>query len=193
MEIKELKTERLYRAGRELDALMAEKVMGWKWVRTKKSEWFTTGEGRDSGSANRMRQRLAWMISPEDFVDSDEMTLCEISDSSGKNIINTEYKPLHELGYGGYEFPDWGMPKHYSTSISDAWEVAQKLCENNRVDILANDGEQKATAPEGEDIVNEDGACQVSVINFDGGNEVWANAETAPLAICRAALKSVGK
>lgn len=61
----------------------------------------------------------------------------------------------------------------YSTNISDAWQVVKSLKDKYRVDLVV-------------DVVD----CYVAVM--DSENMYEAFAQTAPMAICLAALKAVG-
>lgn len=125
--------------GRELDALVAEKVMGW----------------------------------------SD----CKASDEHGCAIGYTPYWKRET--YGCEVVP------YYSTSISDAWEIVEKISQKE--------------SPSGDcfhffiDKDDEDYWCcfDSRVPHKDGGMNVIdrfeANSNSAPHAICLAALKAVGE
>lgn len=129
-------------AGRELDALIAVKLLGWA-----KAEY----DGH-------------CMIGPP------------LSDSR-----------IHWAAeWDSYGCPHW-MP-HYSTEIAAAWEVVEKMGMPFRImkswDLIGGKGEGWAVS------WCKDGECECFMGDIDGlcpqGNEIWA--ETAPLAICRAAL-----
>ena len=64
----------------------------------------------------------------------------------------------------------------YSTDIKDAWEVVEKLCNENGCDILK-------VCKRDPELLRGEWSC-----NFGLGCEAFG--ETAPLAICRAALLS---
>ena len=126
------------KAGRELDALIAEKVMGHSVFNTGK-------EGRPSHGAPHSavifgKNRLAMCV-------------------------------LHEDGEGATTM----IVPHYSTRIADAWLVVEKF-EMFRLNNVY-DGFQ----------------CKVMGYDADGEwIEAWyEKADTAPLAICLAALKAV--
>jgi hypothetical protein len=102
------------KAGRELDALVAEKIMGWK---------VEYGE-----------------LGHEHFTENGEI----------------KFLPF------------------YSTNISDAWEVVEKF------DDISVSKDKKEFL------------CEIVVFNGNIGRVYEAYAETAPLAICLAALKAVG-
>jgi hypothetical protein len=123
-------------AGRELDAIIAEKVMGGKHV--KESVPYT-------------------MIDP---YTSEEMELFDHRD------------------YWEFPQPDWkGLPlPRFSTSIADAWLVVEKLVGRGRVFIVKGDGLRTGNNPKW-------------TVLCDGVERV--DADTAPLAICLAALKAV--
>jgi hypothetical protein len=125
-------------AGRELDALVAEKVMGLRRV-TEYSEEF------------------AYPHYPGDFVNSD-----------GHRVFSSFDEPTHQL------------PK-YSSDISAAWEVVEKFIKFNPF-WEENDSlwfDLSPTKPPG------------WYCNF-GDSSTSVYADTAPLAICLAALKAVG-
>ena len=119
-------------AGRELDALVAEKVLGWLQVRKQMI-------------ANAMGQPVM-----EDFVG-----------------LPTASAASPQL-----------IPR-YSTMIQEAWKVADALRERSQfVAVLSGLGPQGV----------QPWICK---INRDGGF-IEERADTAPLAICLGALKSVG-
>ena len=81
-----------------------------------------------------------------------------------------------------------GHPSCYSTNIAAAWEAATKIVDDTGATMLLND----YGGPEGNferyccDFVKEHNPAEGGV---SWGAEGWAN--TAPLAICRAALKVI--
>lgn len=119
-------------AGPELDALVAEKVMGWEWKTNP-----ITGTSR---------------LMP----------------------------PSHFLRLGDLIFPHM----HYSTEIVAAWEVVQKLYEKGLIVCITLDRDEQRYGPV---------ECCVEDDKRKRGNTMiaLAYALTAPLAICRAALKVV--
>ena len=125
------------KAGRELDALVAEKVMGKK-VR------------RLSGNL------YCWEY-------------------------DGDYENLHGLAQP--------IPT-YSTDISAAWEVVNKLC---NWDVDDNMLILKGQGPDLENHGDEEAEWWEAEINGDfWGSPANAEAETAPLVICLVALKAVG-
>jgi len=116
-------------AGRELDALVAEKVMGWC-------------VGSD-GEEVFYDDKRGWVCKPH----------C---------------KPIISQGIVAY----------YSTSISAAWEVVEKLAVSGKCSFAI------------ERFRNKPYSWQVE---FGLGVGWTVYADTAPLAICLAALKAVGK
>ena len=134
-------------AGRELDALVAEKVMGWRW--------FRPGDAGEDGY-------------PVDF-------WC---DAAGDLT-----------GWCDRPWPDdteqWGdAPALFSArgtwqpsqNIEVAWEVVEKLARRGFIASVASDGADRWVADFAADPL-------VTVCTY---------APTAPLAICRAALKAAG-
>lgn len=79
-----------------------------------------------------------------------------------------------------HKYVDKGIPDnmpHYSTNIADAWRVVEKLQENDWeviIETRSNETEVKAKGRMG------------------GWIDMYGIAETAPLAICLAALKACG-
>lgn len=135
-------------AGRELDALVAEKVMGWVNVACLNGGNTPTGE-------------------PDDDWNRDAR--------NDPRHGGTGIPQVHRL-----EVPD------YSTQINDAWEVVEKLKRDGWNVSLGGDNGW---------------GCTIYKIHAQGGknfSSTWEesfgpiNAETAPLAICLAALKAVG-
>jgi hypothetical protein len=153
-------------AGAELDALVAEKVMGWRWVKARPVEWFTTGFGRNSCAANRLRQDIAWMVSPERLGEEGFCGFYEIVERPEQTILNTSYNSLPGEAR-------WGYPSPFSTSIESAWGVAEQMGMWVGPHVKGNGNQEGWEAGVGWE---------------DGGP--WAHAKTAPLAICRAALKA---
>lgn len=120
------------KAGRELDALMAEYVMGWNWG--------DTGKGLEG-------------LMPPDKHSTFILTLT--FDSSGL----------------------WGGMPHYSTNIADAWKVVEKMENTHRFSLHRT--------------VKENG-WQVIFWDIETDAHRSLVAETAPLAICLAALRCKG-
>lgn len=86
--------------GRELDALMAEKVMGWDWYTVVGINVLLP-----PGHHYRERSVLATVGKHGTEDDIDSMRFCSSRD-------------------GGYQMP---IVPHYSTDIAAAWEVVEKL------------------------------------------------------------------
>lgn len=118
--------------GRELDSLVAEKVMGWKW-----------------------NEHTAW--SP--------------SGSTCARVSDVGCPPID---------PWWWLP-YYSSDISAAWEVVEKFRGFNPFWEEENSLNIEITP------------CHPSgwMVNF-GDSTTIEYGESAPQAICRAAIKAVG-
>ena len=138
-------------AGRELDALVAEKVMGWKWP-------------------------------------DDRCPICgwkyEVSVDKGCVPDNCSLRPAPEIR----ECDKYGA---YSTDIAAAWKVVEKLVNSGWcVGLLFDDNGHWALATDGtQNVPLGDGPEDIATTFFIE-KELWC--DTAPLAICRAALKAVG-
>lgn len=133
-------------AGRELDALIAERVMGWKWCASPNT--FKPGRPWRRWLAEPYRNMPVW----------DGVTEMPID-----GLFDEESNVLY-----------------YSTDIAAAWEVVEKLRETWPVVLVT-------VGPKHYDVE----------INTDKGSPSHyrlvedAQAETLPLAICRAALKAI--
>ncbi len=84
-------------------------------------------------------------------------------------------KVMGDLPPRGYSIPD------YSTSISAAWEVVEKLIADSHIVALGVSWD--AAKDHWKFLMRDFG----EIVN----TEYWPSAPTAPLAICRAALKAV--
>lgn len=130
-------------AGRELDRLVAEKVMGWSIYRYDK----------------------------------------DIPENCYFMLVTEQYDPVTEdmglrAGERKTEEEAWNDNYHFSTDISAAWEVVEKIGEKRfDVEIMRRtDGRYFATC------------IKVGNPLKDRLFEVHAEAGAAPLAICKAAL-----
>lgn len=136
-------------AGRELDALIAEKVMGWNWVNV-----FSN----------------ALMIVP----------------------------PIGDKLRHAHKYVDKGIPDnmpHYSTNIADAWLVVEKL-KGMGFGVTINEVCKRSGFYKYNDNVLGYWHCNFTVSDKDDNDKLLKTnpeiAETAPLAICLAALKACG-
>jgi len=153
-------------AGREMDALVAEKVM-------EEQRPARTGNEMDAlrGSISGIPSESAngsWFLTTTGFEDGDS--------------------------------PIW-LPKPYSTDIAAAWEVVEKIRELRHA---ANESLRTAVDEEGEpsgEIYDHIAFalelwpdCSGWDVNIYDPPAMYATAkaDTAPLAICRAALKAMG-
>jgi len=136
-------------AGRELDAVVAEKVMGFRW-----EEW-QTGRGLYDQEGVKRGKRF-----------------------------HTNRLVFEEVPTMGVEaVPTRPLP-HYSTDIAAAWEVVERF----RVEPI---GPRMVIVGcyDSAGLGNNGIGCEIK----DGVGGSWqAFADTAPLAICRAALQAVG-
>ena len=137
--------------GRELDALIAEKVMGYH------------------------RHTL------KEFID---MGYTHVEDDTGLYLtpdkeIPEPFNCYDENLVGGLNILTLGI-LNYSTSISAAWEVVEKL---NYLDFVVSRD------------INSDWQCELYRDNINNNSQICMNAwaKTAPAAICLAALKAVEK
>ena len=90
-----------------------------------------------------------------------------------ENVFNVF---VHRLNGSAFSVSMLNEIPHYSTDISAAWEVVEKLHKENDIFDVWHEKD-----------TGFDWWCEV-VNNGDGWN---VNAKTAPLAICRAALLAV--
>jgi hypothetical protein len=127
-------------AGRELDALVAEKVMGWTWP-------------------------------------DDRCPICgwSFSDTAAEGCVpgDCSQRPIPTV-------PESEDYPHYSTDITAAWEVVEKMLgQLPQQDIHFQHLEYTGWGV---------GTC---FNKEEGGWDEWMYGETLPIAICRAALKAV--
>lgn len=130
-------------AGREMDALVAEKVMGWKW--------FIGVANLGAGPKYR-------------YLDEPNVW----------NPPRVEWDGKTEMAARGLYDDESHLPC-YSTAISHAWQVVEKLLADDIQLNLAHDGD----------------TWTVGEKYWNGEWDNPAYGETAPLAIARAALKAV--
>tara|TARA_Y100000310_G_scaffold189061_1_gene189026 strand:- start:7047 stop:7487 length:441 start_codon:yes stop_codon:yes gene_type:complete len=135
-------------AGRELDALVAEKVMGWNVWRSKYGYFNVEHPDMPSQVSGHGTERY--------------------SPQTGKKLPAPKW------------WDDWAVDiPMWSTDISAAWEVVEKL------DCLQfNLGRENCAGIRFDAAFYDD---------LDMKDKVHAMADTVPLAICRAALKAVQK
>jgi hypothetical protein len=131
--------EALMKAGRELDALVAEKVMGLK-----------------VGHAKIKRK------------ESDYGCALFINDATGEDCTGVLFEGKEVAGR--YEIPP------YSTDIAAAWEVLMTFIKSGCAGSVWGDGHSGYGAM----VTSDKGRFEVDCV------------ESAPLAVCLAALKAVG-
>lgn len=147
-------------AGRELDALVAEKVMGWRRVgksyHTKPAHRPSLdhpGEWLDDYDAKGPHD---FLIDPSSHLDDKRVAFCGCDSTAD-------------------------LPP-YSTDISDAWLVVEKLRKTHCCIKVYSDHEY----------IYECTMIKDPNDPHEGRQGIYRQATTAPLAICLAALKAVG-
>ena len=75
------------------------------------------------------------------------------------------------------KYDDWGFLPNYSTDISAAWEVVEKLCNETGCDVVK-------VCKRDPELLRGEWSCNL-------GRGFEALGDTAPLAICRAALLTI--
>ena len=136
------------KAGRELDARIAEEVMGWSVCR----------KGEKVDGPTLLRSSLKEGVATEDVY----------------RYRDNPYSPF-------------SLP-HYSTRIQDAWLVVEKMTEEGFCPALLYDDDGRwALSTDG--IQNLPGKGEVLYTSFAIESDMLA--DTAPLAICLAALAVV--
>lgn len=163
-------------AGRQLDAIVAEKVMGWANVR---HDWHTEGYPDD-------HPIVRWIGIPEDGQRYNREILDPINAAIRDQFIAGERDEPHTVRPVGNQ----PVPP-YSTDIAAAWPIVEKL----GLWVFPDGGKWCAGRPRtlssksyvpdmyGPDDVNG---------TVDGHLEPLVWAATAPEAICRVALEIVG-
>jgi len=151
-------------AGRELDALVAEKVMGW--------EYLEVGYFGEEDETPRQVELNDWL---------DKVGI----ESIGPYFIDVE------RDFWIYASDMWGHGWNPSTNIADAWRVVEKLC-NWDVDdnMLVLEGQGPDIEEEGQPGWVAKQWWKADIVGIAGHN--IGEADTAPHAICLAALKAVG-
>lgn len=146
-------------AGRELDAAIAEKVMGWARVG---ADWHIKPQHRPS--LDRPGEVFdEWDAKgPHDFLIPPG---AGIHHRQGVSFCGCEY--------------DGEIPP-YSTSIEAAWQVVEQLATDEYWPIYVKS------------IYRDHAPWFIVTAMLPNGMEVLDEADTAPLAICLAALKAVG-
>ena len=147
------------KAGRELDALIAEKVMGWKLFRV--GYCGTDDETPEQGKYEKALDRAGF-------------------DSVGWYVWTGGKVVLWEDGF---------TKEHcFSTNIADAWEVVEKLGRWRGFDFML-----VMPDPEQTFHLHTYEAGWYEATNDGPERRVVSDADTAPLAICLAALKAVSQ
>jgi hypothetical protein len=148
------------KAGRELDALIAEKVMGWKPRQSKHGYWNLDGPNG------------------EHFTDIDRRDYtAQYDKETGQKV---QQAPWWEYF--------WDEIPFYSTNIADAWEVVEKLGRWRGFDFML-----VMPNPEQTFHLHTYEAGWYEATNDGPERRVVSDADTAPLAICIAALKAVSQ
>jgi hypothetical protein len=154
-------------AGRELDALVAEKVMGLDISVRPKHEW--------KGDADGSRDIFAYE---------------EGDYHNGPCCVRCHFGFCHHCNPAGYDTPC--APSEtvaaYSTDIAAAWTVVEKM----GLSVVRSEDGWYAIKPEDIEHSTVRGTAYPTLTLV--GREFAYNTayETAPLAICRAALAAVG-
>ena len=133
-------------AGRELDALVAEKVMGWR------------------------------------------ITAWNDGEPWGNREVFPPFEPINGIpaDCDCISHSEAGEPPHYSTDIAAAWEVFQKVTDLGYIPAIA-----QCTSGWACDFWTEEAADETGRVDYIHKFREYGQV-SAPLAICRAALKVVG-
>jgi len=164
-------------AGAELDALVAEKVMGlnlveprefamarvaWRHILATGTDFIVDVDGHHLRIAVPMGETLRMPQGSDYFNDRYALYIAEqLGDRIAKEV--DEYR---------------SAAKPYSTDIAAAWSVVEKCVSDGMVFIVKGDG-----------LRTGDFNPKWTVLC---GNQERTDADTAPLAICLAALKAAG-
>ena len=151
-------------AGRELDALVAEKVMGLEIVH---HEW-PCGYLPDAQSKEAAHPN--WDAAFNIKVPLELRDPADATDDAWYGERRAVFAHRRIDGSFAYVVP---VPE-YSTDLAAAWEVMARFLHDWQIDIHG--------CAEG---------WEVALLSQEG-DEVFGESDTAPLAICRAALKAVG-
>jgi hypothetical protein len=74
---------------------------------------------------------------------------------------------------------------HYSTDIAAAWQVVRKIQQDFFINLICGRNEGRKNGRIGYN-------CDIGYYENNGAPEWYSDSQTAPLAICRAALKAMG-
>lgn len=152
---------------RERDALVAEKAMGWRWMRYP--------------APNNPELKLTGLFPPEAperiCVANGYDQVWEPSDTDAPRFSNWYACVWWENGE-----LQRGIP-HYSTDIAAAWRVVERLQQRGLTVVVRN----------GSTLGRHYGGCVVRVLDFKEKQKWEAlSLDSAPEAICLAALKAHG-
>lgn len=147
-------------AGRELDALVAEKAMGWRW-------WAWSKNERDDDG--KRRERVVRGLRGPEFPGP---RWEEWAKDGGKVLRLADGSEQLERIQGFGDAMSLPIIPEYSTDIAAAWKVALKVSDEYRLPFFCVKrlGKKKFQA------------------DLTGEPDFVASGRTAPLAICRAAL-----
>lgn len=156
--------------GRELDVLVAEKVMGWNPGRFRRE---------DSFDELSLSTRLAFLLNESGFLKwgdvlHDDGSLNAVKLLSVRGLGRKSYYELADIYAEGNPAPLMSYCSRYSTSIEAAWEVVEKVGSNFRRLFL------------------EDGQWNAWIDESVHGPTAMESGVSAPHAICLAALSALG-
>ncbi|TGE35902.1 hypothetical protein E4K67_22560 [Desulfosporosinus fructosivorans] len=139
--------------GRELDALVAEKVFGW------------TGRKTVYRWDDRKKHERPLII----FTDGDRKNADNYTPYVDNNGTKINYSEPHKVF----------IPPCYSTDISVAWDVVEKMCKGRSYEISSSFQDEY-------DVGDVGWLITWGNMGSPGQEEIWA--PTIPEAICKAAL-----
>ena len=166
-------------AGREMDAFVAEKVMGLQVLGNAhcacpEGDWYICGTQKDyTGDYGTIRPVYLRKCG----CDGAKKSNAELVKDNPELADTMKEKEIDDIVHGHISYACLEVVPEYSTSIAAAWEVAEKLRKSHCCVIVFSDydfiWEVRLIVPEGDH--------KPYVVETD---------ETAPGAICRAALKA---
>lgn len=162
------------KAGRELDALVAEKVFGWVWLR--RIRHFPPPRGRE--------------FSRSLFIPDHQVKPYTTSQGEVENVPAMGDEPIDAMNC-----------PNYSTDIATAWLVVEKLRADGwlvsvksmppKASFIIEGSRSEYDAPSPDILIGSGVVCELKWMGEDWRHSEFSKAETAPLSICAAALAAL--
>lgn len=192
-------------AGRDLDALVAEKVMGLQVCAARacaihvEGEWSIHDDREDAEGwecyaemAPVYVRHCCCDISPRDWTEvADTDELCAATEDMNRRAVARRASAIARFGHIGHCLC---VVPNYSTDIAAAWEVVEKMRDIITRDYPHGRGGLVIQPYHSPQYSGHQWCVANSHAGYNGswGMHWWVSAATAPLAICLAALQACG-